>query len=532
MTISNSTGCSIQEVREVPQLDDPVIELLDSQAATELFGGGSANDGFLTIHVPNVSSGQFEVSWSNGSSSLNNTNLSSGNYFVTVTNLSTGCEATAQFNVPQCPTDLSFNISLNAITPNTTHNGGAIDIEVSGGNPPYTYAWSGPNFSSTSQDISGLPTGTFCVVVNDNCGRRLEECFPIIEECPTYQLDITVLNQCLSNHRVFRIESVIGADDGAIFTVEWDGPGIDQTDTYINGSGWIGIEPPEFGQYYVQITDENGCTALGWANFEGDQGEIFWATRDRRVDGGESSIGDVDLDDFIANAVITASSNWSPGVEDLLYEDYIVGLCKEAGCGCTFNGENVECTTSSTICPGHFCFIPDNISEGEPLSCNSSGKIKVPDLGYFDVPAGWGVKVEVGNFCGCVFQMDAFVDGGSPNAYSWNNNFYGPIHYNTDHLILAECNPEGCEESSGNDNAGNDFSTCIYYDEILGCYEVTYYGEEDLCTIVDFQLVEGCDPNGPNICNSSDCVVDYIEPFWCNNVSPQCTPSCEGLKFC
>ena len=38
---------------------------------------------------------------------------------------------------------------------------GEIDLTVSGGVAPFAYAWSGPGgFSSTDEDLTGLPSGT------------------------------------------------------------------------------------------------------------------------------------------------------------------------------------------------------------------------------------------------------------------------------------------------------------------------------------------------------------------------------------
>ena len=48
---------------------------------------------------------------------------------------------------------------------------GSIDLTVTGGTVPITYSWTGPGgFISTSQDISGLITGTYDVVVTDVAG--------------------------------------------------------------------------------------------------------------------------------------------------------------------------------------------------------------------------------------------------------------------------------------------------------------------------------------------------------------------------
>ncbi|SKB85642.1 SprB repeat-containing protein, partial [Salegentibacter holothuriorum] len=47
-------------------------------------------------------------------------------------------------------------------------NTGSINITPSGGSGNYTYSWTGPNFSSTSQNISGLNEGSYEVTITDN----------------------------------------------------------------------------------------------------------------------------------------------------------------------------------------------------------------------------------------------------------------------------------------------------------------------------------------------------------------------------
>jgi hypothetical protein len=48
---------------------------------------------------------------------------------------------------------------------------GSIDISVSGGQPPYSYSWTGPDgFTATTEDIADLAAGTYEVTVSSVCG--------------------------------------------------------------------------------------------------------------------------------------------------------------------------------------------------------------------------------------------------------------------------------------------------------------------------------------------------------------------------
>ncbi|MGV8114623.1 MAG: HYR domain-containing protein [Lentimicrobium sp.] len=57
------------------------------------------------------------------------------------------------------------------VTNGTCTSNAAIDITVTGGTPPYTYAWTGPaGFTSTDEDLTGLVSGTYTVLVTDANG--------------------------------------------------------------------------------------------------------------------------------------------------------------------------------------------------------------------------------------------------------------------------------------------------------------------------------------------------------------------------
>ncbi|MBK7946940.1 MAG: hypothetical protein IPJ85_17270 [Flavobacteriales bacterium] len=56
--------------------------------------------------------------------------------------------------------------------PETCNNtNGYAWCSVSGGQPPYTYAWTGPNgFTASTDSIFGLDAGTYTITVTDNLG--------------------------------------------------------------------------------------------------------------------------------------------------------------------------------------------------------------------------------------------------------------------------------------------------------------------------------------------------------------------------
>lgn len=58
---------------------------------------------------------------------------------------------------------------------------GSIETEVTGGLPPYSFIWSN---GETTKDIQGLPAGTYCVTVTDDCDSTVTESIKITQPIP------------------------------------------------------------------------------------------------------------------------------------------------------------------------------------------------------------------------------------------------------------------------------------------------------------------------------------------------------------
>ncbi len=79
---------------------------------------------------------------------------------------------------------LSTPIVLDVIITDANNNTdpeGSIDLIVAGGIAPYTYLWSD---GSTTQDISEILSGEYCVTVTDGFCGYAEGCFTVGDDCP------------------------------------------------------------------------------------------------------------------------------------------------------------------------------------------------------------------------------------------------------------------------------------------------------------------------------------------------------------
>ena len=191
------------------------------------------NDGCIDISVSGGTPG-FTYQWSGGPTTQDVCNLSCGTYTVTVTD-SKGCKGIKSW-------DVTTNMVLTGIIHPASCSPGNdawIDLSVSGGCPPFSYAWSNMVYT---QDISGLVCGaTYCVTVTDAIGCYKTACW-------TY-LDLIVT-------AVVTDETGAGCCDGSIvlnvtcgtppYTYAWSfGPTIKDLDHICSGT------------YCVTVTDAN-----------------------------------------------------------------------------------------------------------------------------------------------------------------------------------------------------------------------------------------------------------------------------------
>jgi gliding motility-associated-like protein len=107
----------------------------------------------------------------------NATFLCAGNYIVTVTD-DNSCTITTSTTVPNTTTVILTVDSLKNVQCFGLNNGG-VYISATGGQTPYTYAWSNNNV--TTQDNPNLGPGTYTLTLTDNIGCTAGDSYTITE---------------------------------------------------------------------------------------------------------------------------------------------------------------------------------------------------------------------------------------------------------------------------------------------------------------------------------------------------------------
>jgi hypothetical protein len=180
--------------------------------------------------------------FSTGDTTFTLTHATAGNYAVTVTDAH-GCVASvAPIHLDQ-PLELHCSMQVTNVLCHGDSTG-ATNLTVNGGTTPYAVQWS---TGQTSEDLSGLPAGTYIVTVTDANG-----CFDVMLAQVTQPAPIT---STLDADSV----TCFGFADGSIsvsvtggvapFDFAWSDASADTNRVQLSA-----------GMYSLTATDQNGCT--------------------------------------------------------------------------------------------------------------------------------------------------------------------------------------------------------------------------------------------------------------------------------
>jgi len=198
----------------------------------------------------------FTYSWNTGATTPNLNNVGAGFYTLTVTDANAVVVSkTVELKEPD-GFDAVLHPSLVQGGYNISAMGGhdgKIITEITGGTPPYTYAWSN---NATSSYIENLGAGTYTVTINDQNTCAVTKTQVLTAPSLLHIVSITATNQ--NGHSV----SCFGKANGSITTVvsggvppytyAWDNGSFDQ-----NPSGL------KAGLYKLSVKDANNSTASG-----------------------------------------------------------------------------------------------------------------------------------------------------------------------------------------------------------------------------------------------------------------------------
>jgi gliding motility-associated-like protein len=378
---------------------------------------GNSSDGSVNLNVTGGTvAGNYSYNWTaisgsgvNVTSEDQNT-LTVGTYSVVVKDDNL-CENSDTFTINQ-PDQITFNQSsiTNEVIP--PGNNGAIDLMVDGGNPSYTYVWSGPSgFSSTNEDINNLVGGSYTIIITDSKSCTSDTNFTVTNSI----MLIAFISEktdvdCKGNSTGSATVSIINGVGP--YTYQWKnnlGNDVDGSNPSITNL------PADI--YFVTVTDNSDLRTATTSIQINEPSQVLSTTL---LGTNVTCFGEMDgiADMSVTGGTLPYNFSWSNGavVEDLLNVEggtYFVTVTDNKGC--TANN-SVEITEPLAM--------DINISIDQPIQCNGdrTGRVTAAATG------GTGTKT---------YQWD---DPGNQNAQTATELGAGNYHVTATDLIGCTIN--------------------------------------------------------------------------------------------
>ena len=362
--VTDANGCSAQLSIIITEPSNP-ISLSATQLNVPCFGQSTGSIDLTVIG----GTAPFTYVWSNGQTTQDIVGLAAGSYSVSVTDTN-GCLALASFTISQPNSPLTLTETHQDALCLSTQTG-SIDLSVSGGTPGFIYLW---NNGATTEDLTGLNAGSYSVTVTD--ANACTQSLTILIADPANTLTLTETHQDIScfGGLTGSIDLTI-SNPNPITSIAWS-----------NGSGTEDISGLAAGNYFVNVTDLNGCSSFLSIS-------IAQPSAPLTVNGVVSNVacfgqtnGGINL--TVAGGTAPYTYSWTNGspnedIGNLAAGNYSVLVTDANGCTANFN---------ATIT--------------EPASPITASSIQTP----------------VSCFGGNNGSIDLSVSGGvTPYTYSWNN---------------------------------------------------------------------------------------------------------------
>ncbi|NQY09365.1 MAG: gliding motility-associated C-terminal domain-containing protein, partial [Flavobacteriales bacterium] len=251
---SNNTGCSVTTTLDITDDQSPIVNIIDTDSVT-CFG---FNDG---VAVGQVTSGtpDYYPQWYSGPDLINDimvgeTGLSINvlyadiNYTLEIIDES-GCKVYTTVTVGE-PTEVKANINPSTDALCAGSLDGTATVVSTGGTGVHSYQWT-PNSGETTEFATGLATGNYIVSVSDENGCAVTDTVFIYEPALIVVTAVETEPSLCGSFTGAATASATGGDGD--YTYLWSNG--EPVQTTINGL--------TNAQYFVEVTDDNGCTGIG-----------------------------------------------------------------------------------------------------------------------------------------------------------------------------------------------------------------------------------------------------------------------------
>jgi len=246
LNLTDANGC-VKNKEVVITQPDTAIFIQFEIAEVSCFG---APTGGIDL-TPSGGSPPYSFLWSNGDTREDLEGVSAGNYSVVISDAN-NCSFNQSFAIDQPAAALSVSEAIVSVSC-FGGNDGSIEVQGSGGTPPYDYQWTdslGQVFSVQASDIGGLSAGAYRFRLSDAKGCTLDQTYVIGQpDSLDVQISGTDIN-CL------------GGQDGSLEARAFGGTAPYQF-SWNHGDSGPNLDGLTPGSYQVLVRDAKGCEKRG-----------------------------------------------------------------------------------------------------------------------------------------------------------------------------------------------------------------------------------------------------------------------------
>lgn len=208
--------------------------------------GSGAGTGSATVAVTSSTAG-LTYTWAPSGGNASSASGLTFNTTYTVTLSNVGCTITKTIQITNniAPVVTSFSVT----PPCNGQSNGVVAVNLSNGNPPFTFTWS-PTITQTTQTVTGVAAGTYSVFVSDNNGCLTNSVVTVNQPSA---LTLTTTSSTTASICSGTSASLTAAGGGGTpaYSYTWN-PGNITTATAV-------ITPTNATTYSCTVTDGNGC---------------------------------------------------------------------------------------------------------------------------------------------------------------------------------------------------------------------------------------------------------------------------------
>lgn len=361
VTVTDFRGCTDVETVSITQ---PAVLAFNGSATITNVGCYGASTGSVAAPAIVGGTSPYTYAWSNGAITSTASTLAAGTYTVTVTDTK-GCTINDSYTVTQPVSALSASgttTNINCFGQST----GAIDVTVSGGTAPYTYAWSP---SGNTQDLTSIAAGSYTVTVTDNNGCTTTDSYLLTQPVAALSFsDVTI-----SDFNGYNVSCVNGNNGSISVTVA--GGTSPYTYAWSTGATTHALNSLSSNvSYDLTVTDTKGCT-LTRSEVLSDPDALSTSSLNTNVLCNGASTGAIDLS--VSGGVSPYYYSWSTAantqdISSLSAGTYTVTVTDDNFC---------QTTSSFTITESSAIAITETFSNfnGYEIQCNggTNGEISL-----------------------------------------------------------------------------------------------------------------------------------------------------------